>query len=151
MDIGTICRREVVSIDAAEGLIQAARLMRLRHVGFLVVVEANSSNKDLKVIGVLTDRDIVTAVIAKDADARTLKVGDVMTRNPLLAIEAGSLDATVRQMREVGVRRVPVVGARNELIGVLSLDDVLEATAALIGDIAGAIRSEQRTERTSRP
>ena len=151
MNIGTVCRRDVVTVDAAEGLTQAARLMRQRHVGFLIVVEANSSNPDLKVIGVLTDRDIVTAVIAKDADARTLRVGDVMTRNPLMAIEAGSIEATVCQMREAGVRRVPVIGARNELIGVLSLDDVLESMASLIGDIAGAIRSEQRTERTARP
>lgn len=150
MNIGTVCRRDVVTVDAAEGLAQAARLMRLRHVGFLIVVEANSSNSDLKVVGVLTDRDIVTVVVAKDADARTLKVGDVMTRNPLLVIEAGSVEATVRQMREVGVRRVPVVGARNELVGVLSLDDVLESMATLIADIAGAIRTEQRTERTSR-
>ena len=150
MNIGTICRREVVSVDAAEGLAQAAHLMRQRHVGFLVVVQANSSNADLQVVGVLTDRDIVTAVVAKDADPRTLKVGDVMTRNPLLAIEAGSIEATVCQMREAGVRRVPVVGARNELIGVLSLDDVLELLATVIGDVAGAIRTEQRTERISR-
>src|SRR5215470_8843381 len=143
MNIGHLCRREVVSVDAAEDLVQAARLMRQHHVGMLVVVESSSANADLKVLGVLTDRDIVTAVIAKEADARGLKVGDVMTRNPLLACESGSVNATLRQMCEVGVRRVPVVGGRNELVGVLSLDDMLDDMAALLGDVAGAIRNEQ--------
>src|SRR5262249_41083870 len=147
MNIGSVCRREVVTVETAEGLTQAARLMRQHHVGFLVVVQPSSSSTDLSVIGVLTDRDIVTAVIAKEADARTLKVGDVMVRNPLLASEVASLDATLRHMSDVGVRRVPVVGARNELVGVLSLDDVLDLMANLIGDVAGAIRSEQRSER----
>jgi CBS domain-containing protein len=151
MNIGSLCRREVVTVDAGEGLTQAARLMRQRHVGYLVVVESNSASTDLKVTGVLTDRDIVTAVVAKEADARTLKVADVMTRNPLLANESGSIEATLRHMSEVGVRRVPVVGARDQLTGILSLDDLLDSMAGLLGNVAGAIRNEQRSERTARP
>ncbi len=151
MNVGKICHREVVTVDAAEGLTQAARLMRQQHVGFLVVVESNTANADLKVVGVLTDRDIVTAVIAKEADARSFRVGDVMTRNPLLADESASLDSTLKTMREVGVRRVPVVGVRNELVGVLSIDDVLDSLADQLGSVSAAIRSEQRQERTARP
>jgi CBS domain-containing protein len=151
MNVGTLCRQDVVTIDPAESLVHAARLMRERHVGFLVVVGSNNLNSDLSVTGVLTDRDIVIAVVAKDADARSLRVGDVMTRNPLLAEESSSVNATVRLMREVGVRRVPVIGGRNELTGVLSLDDVLDSTAVLLGDIAGASRSEQKSERSARP
>ncbi len=151
MHVGHLCRRDVVTVDAGESLTLAARLMRQRHVGMLVVVESSSSNTDLKVIGILTDRDIVTAVIAKEADAHSLRVGDVMSRNPLLVSESGLVDAAMSHMREVGVRRVPVVGARNELVGVLALDDVLEKMSSLLGDVAGAIRNEQRSERSSRP
>jgi CBS domain-containing protein len=151
MNVGTLCHREVVSVDAAEGLTQAARLMRQHHVGFLVVVESNTRDTDLKVVGVLTDRDIVTAVVAKEADVRGFKVGDVMTRNPLLADVSSALESTLRTMREVGVRRVPVVGARNELVGVLSMDDVLDSLAEQLDSVTGAIRSEQRQERTARP
>jgi CBS domain-containing protein len=57
----------------------------------------------------------------------------------------------LRTMREVGVRRVPVVGARNELLGVLSIDDVLDSLAEQLGSVSAAIRSEQRLERTARP
>ncbi len=151
VNVGAICQRDVVSVDAAEGLSQAARLMRQKHVGFLVVVESSASSADLKVVGVLTDRDIVTAVIAKEADARSFRVGDVMTRNPLLADASASLESTLRTMREVGVRRVPVVGARNELVGVLSVDDVLDLLAEQLGSVTAAIRSEQRQERATRP
>ena len=151
MNVGNLCRREVITADSAEELTHAARLMRQQHVGFLIVVEGNSANADLQVVGVLTDRDIVTAVVAREADARALKVGDVMTRDPLLASESSPVNATLRHMCEVGVRRVPVVGVRNQLVGVLSLDDVLDSMAALLGDVAGAIRNEQRSERTSRP
>jgi len=151
MNVGTLCRREVVSVDAAESLTQAARLMRQRHVGLLVVVEPVASSPDLRVIGVLTDRDIVTAIVAKEADASGFKVGDVMTRSPLLADASASVESTLRTMREVGVRRVPVVGSRNELVGVLSIDDVLDTLAEQLGCVMATIRSEQNQERTVRP
>ncbi len=151
MFVGNLCRNDVVSVDAAEGLVQAARLMRERHVGMLVVVASSAASVDLRVVGVLTDRDIVTAVIAKDANPHDMTVGDVMTRNPLLAGETSSIPATLRHMSEVGVRRVPVVGAREQLVGILSVDDVLDKLSGVLGDVAGAIRNEQRAERSLRP
>lgn len=151
MKVRSIARSEVVTTLSGEGLCVAARLMRERHVGFLVVVESTTANAELKVIGVLTDRDIVTTVIAKEADARDLKVGDIMTRNPLLVGDSYPLEVALRHMRDVGVRRVPVVGDRDQLVGVLSLDDVLDALAGELNDVAGAIRREQHVERTARP
>ena len=68
------------------------------------MTEERVPDGDRKVLGVLTDRDIVTLVVAKDADARTLKVGDVMTRNPLLISESHALEAALRHMRDAGVR-----------------------------------------------
>jgi CBS domain-containing protein len=151
MKVGSICRREVVTTASGEGLGVAARLMREWHVGFLVVVESTTAEVGSKVIGVLTDRDIVTTVVAKEADARTLTVGDVMTRDPLLVGESHPLEVALRHMRDAGVRRVPVVGDRGQLVGVLSLDDALDTLASQLNDVAGAIRSEQRLEVTARP
>ena len=151
MNVGSICQGDVVTTRPGDDLCVAARLMRERHVGFLIVVEPTTSDADLKVIGVLTDRDIVVTVVAKEADARTLKVEDIMTRNPLLISDSCSLEVALRHMRDAGVRRVPVVGGRTQLVGVLSLDDVLDAFAGQLSDVAGAIRSEQHIERTARP
>ena len=100
----------------------------------------------------LTDRDIVVGIIARERDPRTLLVGDVMTENPVVGGGASdSIAAAVQEMRRIGVRRMPVVGSVGELIGVLSLDDVLDALAAELQNLAGAVRNEQRFETEMRP
>jgi CBS domain-containing protein len=151
MCVGDICRRDVVTIAPDADLCDAARLMREKHVGMLVVVEPIEGHADRVVQGVLTDRDIVVTVVGRDAEPQGLKVRDVMTRNPLLVAEAASVSGVVRQMRMDGVRRVPVVGARNELVGVLSIDDVLDVLADQLTAISGAIGGEQARERMMRP
>jgi CBS domain-containing protein len=117
----------------------------------LVVVGSAAEHADRVVQGVLTDRDIVVTVVGRDADPKELKVEDVMTRNPLLAAEGQSVAAVLRLMRADGLRRVPVVGAHNELVGVLSIDDVLDLVADQLTAISGAIRDERARERAMRP
>lgn len=151
MNVDSICSRNPVTVAATTEVADAARLMRKEHVGFLVVAEPTASNGDLKVSGVLTDRDIVTSVLAKDGDVHNLRVGDIMTRKPLVACVTTSLNVTLRHMREMGIRRVPVIGAREELVGVLSLDDALDAISCELSDLVEAIRGGQRNERATRP
>ena len=147
MNAGSVCKRGVVTVTPTDDLIAAAHVMRERHVGYLIVSEASQKTR---VVGVLTDRDIVVAVLAQEVDARALKVGDVMTRNPLVIEEGQSIEAVLRHMREAGVRRVPVVDRSGALTGVLSIDDVLERIAEQLINIAGSIRNEQRMERVVR-
>lgn len=144
MNAGRVCKRGVVSVRPTDDLIAAAHVMREKHVGYLIVSDSG------KVVGVLTDRDIVVEVLAQGVDARVLKVGDVMTRDPLLIEEDQSIEAVLCHMREAGVRRVPVVDQRGTLSGVLSIDDVLERIAEELLNIAGSIRNEQRIERAVR-
>lgn len=155
-EIGRICRRKVVTIGPEEDVAAAARLMRAEHIGFLVVCQsavapAGREPMRRKVVGVLTDRDIVVAVIAREASPHSLKVVDVMTRNPLMVAEDCSLSAALDFMRDSGVRRVPVIGAQEDLAGVLSLDDVVESMAQQLTSVAAAFRGEQRAERMARP
>lgn len=151
MNAGSVCKRGVITAAPNDDLIAAAHLMREKHVGYLVVSEASGpTEQGSRVVGVLTDRDIVVSVLAREVDARTLKVGDVMTRDPLLIEEGQSIEAVLRHMREAGVRRVPVVDRRGTLTGVLSIDDVLERIAEQLINIAGSIRNEQRMERAVR-
>jgi len=148
MNAGSVCKRGVVTVAPTDDLVAAAHLMREKHVGYLIVAESTVHNR--RVIGVLTDRDIVVAVLAQEIDAHALKVGDVMTRDPLLIDEGQSIEAVLRHMREAGVRRVPVVDRSGALTGVLSIDDVLEQIADQLINIAGSIRNEQRMERVVR-
>lgn len=151
MCVGNICRREVVTVEPDASLAVAARLMRERHVGMLVVVEPVAGSADRVVQGVVTDRDIVTTVVGRDAEPKSLKVADIMTRSPLLIAESQSVAAALRHMRDVGVRRAPVIGLRNELVGVLSLDDVLDVVADQLAVISSAIRGAHDRERVTRP
>jgi len=151
MGVGDICSRDVVTIAPDASLEFAARVMREKHVGMLVVVGPVVDHADRVVEGVLTDRDIVLTVIGRDAEPKDFKVMDVMTRNPLLIAEGTAIAGALRLMRVDGVRRVPVVGARNELVGVLSIDDVLDVMADELTAISGAIRGEQARERVMRP
>ncbi|HTY92666.1 MAG TPA: CBS domain-containing protein [Steroidobacteraceae bacterium] len=151
MSVGSICRREAVTIEPEASLADAARVMREQHVGMLVVVEPVAGGTDRRVQGVLTDRDIVTTVVGRDTQPGELKVVDIMTRNPLTVAEGQSVPAVLRHMRDLGVRRVPVVGSRNELVGVLSLDDVLDFVADQLSVLSGAIRGGQNRERVMRP
>jgi CBS domain-containing protein len=144
--IGLICQRDVVTIRESEDLTAAAQRMREEHIGYLIVVEADQLDRSLRPVGVLTDRDIVIAVVAKGVDPHTLTVGDVMTRQPVVVTQDSSVRATLQEMRRIGVRRVPIVGARGDLVGMVSIDDILETLAEELGNIAGSIRKEQRTE-----
>ena len=77
MTIGAICTRKVISVDREIDIPVAARVMRDNHIGYLIVTDARSGGS--APIGVITDRDIVVKVVAKDVDPHTLTVGDVMT------------------------------------------------------------------------
>ncbi|HEV2285579.1 MAG TPA: CBS domain-containing protein [Steroidobacteraceae bacterium] len=151
MLVSEICRRNPVTIRAAEELGTAAALMRERHIGYLIVVEPHPPYAAPRPVGVLTDRDLVVTVLAKGADMRLLKVGDVMTRDPVVVSEDGSLNAALAEMRRIGVRRIPVVDAVGQLVGVLALDEVLDALAQELLGVIGSIRTELRTESARRP
>ena len=151
MNVGEIGRRNVVTVRPHDDLMSAARLMRERHVGYLVVVEPAVAEKSWRPVGVLTDRDLVVSVMAREADARTLRVEDVMSRKPVVVMLNDSVAHAVQEMRRIGVRRMPITGDMGELVGVISLDDVVEALAAQLRDVAGSIRTEQVIEKSMRP
>lgn len=145
---GEICTRSVTIAFRRTPLNGAARLMRENHVGCLVVVDEEAGKR--VVVGILTDRDIVTAVVAADLDPAILLVEDVMVTDLVTAREEDSLIDLMRSMRRKGVRRIPVVGGQNELIGVVTLDDVLDILAQELSLLVGAIDSEGKRERKLR-
>lgn len=149
MNVGQYCKRRVVAVSSAADVAEAARIMREEHVGFLVVHEQGDDLR--RPMGVLTDRDIVLQVTARDVDARSVTVSDVMTRTPVIANESDDLGEALQAMRLAGIRRIPVVDTRGALSGILALDDVIELVTGLLCDMAGSIRTEQRQEWRARP
>jgi CBS domain-containing protein len=146
MKIGDVCKRNVVTARAADDLTKAAQLMRSKHVGYIIVVEPEVEEGSFRPIGVLTDRDIVIEVVAGGADPKTLTVGDIMTAQPVTVADTASITAAMAEMRRIGVRRLPVVGHRGQLAGIVSLDDIIDRLASELQNVAGSIRNEQSIE-----
>ncbi len=149
MRVGDICKRKVVSISSTLDVVEAAKLMREKHIGFLVVLK--ETDETHRPIGVLTDRDIVLQVTARDVSPRDVTVEDVMTRQPLIASEADDLSEVLQAMRSAGIRRVPVVDVRGSLMGIIAIDDAVDYITGLLCDITGSIQNEQRQEWRARP
>jgi signal-transduction protein with cAMP-binding, CBS, and nucleotidyltransferase domain len=103
------------------------------------------------VVGMRTDRDIVTAVVAKDMDAATLRVDDVMTRDVATVREADSVLDVLADMRRKAVRRIPVTGPKGELVGLVAADDVLGLIADELRTLVQALVAQPHVERQARP
>ena len=149
MTLNVVCNPNVATVGAGEDVAEAAKLMRDQHVGDLIVVKPR--NGAIVPIGILTDRDIVVAVIAKGVDPKTVTVGDAMTRNLLTVREDSSVEFALREMRRYGVRRAPVVRANGDLVGVIAVDDVIQHLAEQLSRLADVIRLEQDAELRTRP
>lgn len=142
---GDICTRIVSIAPPGLSLEEAARVMRDQQVGCLVIVE-EPSPEDRQVVGALTDRDIVTQVVAGQKNPNGLCAADVMSREVASVREDDSLLDVLATMRRKAVRRVPVVGPHDRLIGVISIDDVLEVLAEEMQAVADAIGAAQHHE-----
>lgn len=151
MNVGEICQREVVTVRPSDELMSVARIMRDKHIGYAIVVEPAFAEGTFQPTGVLTDRDLVVSVLAREIDPRSLVAGDVMTPEPVVARAEDSIAAALEQMRRIGVRRLPVVGDHGQLVGVISLDDVIYSLVGQLQDVAGSIRTEQLVEHSVRP
>ncbi len=148
MNIGEICNRTVVVAQRSTVLTEAAHLMREHHVGSLVIVD--EGKKGRVPVGLVTDRDIVVAVVAEGVDPRKIAVGDVM-RPELVTVGAGdSVFEALRVMRGRGIRRVPVLATDGTLAGIVTIDDLLEIVAEQLNELVRAIASEQASETRAR-
>lgn len=144
MIIGDICSREVYFVKRNEPLAEAVREMRNRHVGAVVVAEP--AGDILRPIGIVTDRDIVCGQIERRADLFCLAVGDVMTPDPLTISESADVAGAVETLCSRGVRRAPVVADTGDLVGMVTLDDLLPAVAEELGALADLIGNQAKRE-----
>lgn len=139
MTIATICRHEVITVDAGASLRDAANLMRDHHVGALVVTVQAAGHE--QVVGILTDRDLAIEILARDLAPGDVKVGQLASRRLASVPDTAEIGRAVAIMQEAGVRRLLVNDEAGRLIGFVSADDLLEAIAGHLGVLAGALRS----------
>lgn len=144
MSAGEYCNRDVVVVTKTEPLREAINLMRTHHIGDVVVVD---NLEDPRIpLGILTDRDIVVEILGESLDLDAVNIGDVMSYDLVSIKEDTKLMDVVKIMRSKGVRRVPVVDTNGHLVGIITVDDILELIAEQLTDIVSLISLEQRKE-----
>ena len=148
MNIADYCNRDVVIVDPAASVLDAARLMRDQHVG--CVIACAGGGRDAAPVGVLTDRDVVVAVVALNLEAEEVTVGDVMSAPPHTVTSDANLTEALEIMRAKGVRRLPVVDTEGRVAGIVAADDLLALLADEMSSLAHLISREQRRERERR-
>jgi CBS domain-containing protein len=145
VQVRDFCSRAVVTVQPLATLREAAFLMRNRHVGALVVVEGG------RPVGILTDRDIVVAVIAvPGARPEGIRVCDVMQTRLAVAHEHESVFDLARTMCERGVRRLPVVAGDGSLAGMVTMDDVLRVIGGELARLAAGLQRGAARESAER-
>jgi len=118
------------SLESGSNAIEAARLMRDVDVGIIPVVEGD------KLIGTVTDRDIVIRVVAEGKDPATTTLGEIASRELVTLDPAQDLDEALRLMAHHQVRRLPVVEEDGKLVGIVAQKDVAQhASYEQTGDV----------------
>lgn len=144
MPVGEICTREVAVMRRDETVMEAAKLMRQHHVGSILVVE--DRNGVQIPVGIVTDRDLVVEIMAPELDHRVITVGDIMTQELFTVKDSVDTFEAIQYMRSKTVRRLPVVDEAGGLVGILTLDDVLELLAEEMLDLSKLVGYERKKE-----
>ena len=140
-----IMRRDLVTLTPDATVLAAADRMREADVGFLPVCDSQG-----RLVGVLTDRDIVVRACAPGVDLATTTVAHVMTTVVVTCRAKSSLSSAERAMRKNRKPRLPVVDSNGRLAGVLSLSDVVQyETARRTGRILFDVSQRKYDPRTT--
>ena len=130
------------SIGSSASVVEAARLMRQEHIGSLPITD------DEQLVGMITDRDITTRVVAEAADLEMTSVGDVYSRDPISVEPDKDLEEALQLMARHQVRRLPVV-EHGRLVGIVAQADVaLGENETKTGELVEAISKPSEGERS---
>jgi CBS domain-containing protein len=123
MELVDMMTREVEVISPEDSLQEAATRMARRDVGGLPVCDGN------RLVGMITDRDIVVRSVAYGRDPRLDRVADAMTNDVEVCFDGESLEEIGRHMQERQIRRLVVLGQAGDLVGIISLGDLARSHA----------------------
>lgn len=145
MKVEDVFTRGTVHIPQSRNLQDAAIQMRDQHVGALIVTDGML---DDRLIGIVTDRDIVLKAVAIGAVPTDTLVAEVMTSGVVSIGQDDELSDAMQAMFSHGVRRLAVTDGSGGVIGIVALDDVIEALGKDWALLTHILRSEQQRERS---
>ena len=116
----SMAQRHVVSVVPTATVYSAACVMTRANCGSVLVIDTSNT-----LLGIVTERDLMTRLVAKSLDPATTTVADIMTRGPLCVVPETKVADAVLIMIERGFRHLPVVTDSNKILGVFSVRDAL--------------------------
>jgi CBS domain-containing protein len=150
--VADVMTRDVRTMGPNDSVVDAARCMDELNVGVIPVCEGE------KLVGMVTDRDIVVRGVATQGEVTGMKLVDVMSTHVRCAREDDDIDKVLGEMAEAQIRRLPVVDGDEKLVGIVSLGDIAaknpddEVDVAMsLGDISSPAepdRSETGTQQS---
>jgi len=139
MLLGNLMTKEVIVVTPEKSVSFASKLMKNEGVGSVVIVD-----RWRKPIGILTDRDIVVRVIAEGLNPDEVSTGEVMTQKVVCGKRADRIFDAVRKMAERGIRRLPIVDSENQIVGIISIDDLMAVLITEMSNLAVAIANPSK-------
>ena len=136
MSLQSYCRRPVVRVPPEANITEACQLMEQNNVGCLI------AEREGRLCGILTDRDIALRVAGAKRDADQTLVRDIMTPDPIRISVDKDLRQLTAMMHAHHVRRVPIVNGSDITLGIVTLDDLIAQLGDEMSEIGKAISEE---------
>src|SRR3954451_5075408 len=138
MTCGNLMTRDPSCCLPGDSVATAAKIMKQQDVGPVLVV---SDHSELRLVGIVTDRDIAVKVVAEGRDPYSARVDSVMSSGLITCREDDDVSEAVKLMAEYQVRRVPVVDSNNRVVGIIAQADIArsgqdEQVGELVEDIS---------------
>ena len=136
MSLHEYCRKPLVKIAPDTKIVEACQLMEQNNVGCLV------AEREGKLCGIVTDRDIALRVTGARRDPETTTVKDIMTPDPVRISVDKDLHHLTALMHAYHVRRVPIINGFDTAVGVVTLDDLIAQLGDEMAELGKAISEE---------
>ena len=138
MPIQSLLQRPVHKLPPDAPCAEAARLMRDENIGAVAVADGTRPR------GLVTDRDLALRVVAEGEDSGKILLREVMSGEPIFLEGSRSLQGVIEAMRELEVRRILIVDKHGDLLGLVSMDDLLILLSGQLAQLGETIHAEIR-------
>ena len=143
--VADVMTRDVRTMRPDDSVVDAARCMDELNVGVIPVCDGE------RLVGMVTDRDIVVRGVAQQGEVKNMKLADVMSGSVRCAREEDDVDEVLSEMAEAQIRRLPVVDGKQRLVGIVTLGDIAAKSGddeADVGMSLGDISSPAEPDRS---
>ena len=137
MLVKEIMKKNVVTIRPDVTVMEAAKIMNEKRIGALVIIDGRA-----KVVGIITERDIMKGVVAEGMNASDVEVSDVMTKNVIVISPDVSLEEAADIMTKYRIKKLPVVD-EGKIVGMITSTDLISYEKNLVEKISFLLASNE--------